>query len=95
MPRFKCNNEGCKGYGEEELIPHVKFVWNDTTQKLEAKEAECKHCHTQRETVREDGPIAVPWFKAENARNYDNKKIKKYDYDREAAQSTTASLPKT
>ncbi len=31
----------------------------------------------------------MPWFKSENGRNYNNKTIKKYDYDHEAAKSTT------
>jgi len=92
MPKFKCENKNCEGYGEEELVPHVKFIWNETTKKLEAKEAACPVCQVQRETVREAGPITLPWFKAENSRNYNNKKIKKYDYDHDAAKSTTTPL---
>ena len=87
MPMFKCNNPLCKDFGEEEFIPHVKFVWNEETKHLEANEAACKECGKQREVVRDKGPIQIPWFKAENSRNYDNKKIKKYDYDREAFKS--------
>ena len=91
MPRFKCINEDCSEVGEE-LIPHVKFVWNEETQKLEAPEAACPVCGVQREVVKEAGPIGVPWFKPENAKNYNNKTVKQYDYDREAAKSTTAPL---
>lgn len=92
MPTFKCNHPECPGYGKEELIPVVKFIWNEDNHKLEAKEAECEYCESQREVVKEPGPIVIPWFKGENAKNHDNKKIKKYDYDHEAANSTTIDL---
>jgi hypothetical protein len=94
MPRFRCINKRCDQFGEEELVPHVKFKWNEEKKTLEAPEAECPSCSYQRETVKEPGPIAIPWFKPENAKNYNNKTIKKYDYDREAAHATTAKLPK-
>ena len=61
-------------------------LWNEKTSKLEAEEAKCVACGNQRETVQEEGPIELPWFKAENARNYNNKTIKKFDYDREAVE---------
>jgi len=92
MPRFKCNNKECSDVGKEELIPHVKFIWNESTQKLEADEAACPSCGRQREVVREAGPIQIPWFKPENAKNYNNKKIKKYDYDKEAVESDKRSV---
>lgn len=91
MPRFKCENEKCSNDAEE-LIPHVKFIFNEKTLKLEAKEAACPECGEQRNVVKEPGPIEMPWFKAENARNYNNKKIKQYDYDRDAAMATRARL---
>jgi len=94
MPKFKCNNSKCPGYRYEELVPHVKFKFNEETKKLEAPEAACPGCSQQRETVREDGPIGVPWFKAENSRNYNNKTIKQYDYDRDAAHATRGKLTK-
>jgi hypothetical protein len=93
MPTFKCNHPECPDYGKEELIPSVKFVWNDESARLEAKEAECAYCKSQREVVKEPGPIAIPWFKPENGKNHNNKTIKKYDYDREAANSTSVKLP--
>jgi len=92
MPTFRCDNDDCPQFGGTELIPHVKFVWNETINKLEAKEAECPNCGRQRETVREDGPIQIPWFKPENAKNHNNKTIKKYDYDHDAAKSTTVDI---
>jgi hypothetical protein len=94
MPEFKCENEECPKCGEVELVPRVKFVWNEATQKLEADEATCDSCGRQRTTIREAGPIQIPWFKPENGKNYNNKKIKKYDYDHEAANAKTASLSK-
>ena len=94
MPEFRCNNEDCSEKGKVELIPRVKFVWNETTQKLEASEAVCSGCGQQRETIRQTGNIQIPWFKPENAKNHNNKTIKKYDYDHEAANQSTAKLPK-
>ena len=93
MPTFKCNNRKCEGHGVEELIPRVKFIWNEGSGKFEADEAACPVCKVQREVVREPGPIVIPWFKPENAKNHDNKTIKKYDYDREAVNNTTTKLP--
>jgi hypothetical protein len=77
MPRFKCNDPECECYGIEELIPHVRFIWNDKTMRLEAEEANCSKCGRQREVVKESGNIVVPYFKAENAKNYQNKTISK------------------
>jgi hypothetical protein len=91
MPRFKCNNPSCTHH-EEELTPHVRFVWNEKTKKLEAEEAVCPVCGEQRDVVKEPGPIEVPWFKPENARNYNNRSIKKYDYDRDTAISTSVKV---
>ena len=93
MPEFRCDNDECPQFGLTELIPHVKFIWNETTGKLEAEEAACDNCGRQRETIREDGPIQIPWFKPENAKNHNNKTITKYDYDHEAANQLTAKLP--
>lgn len=93
MPTFRCNNPLCGDYGKEELIPHVRFIWNEKTKKLEAEEAECLACNEQREVVQEPGPIKIPWFKAENARNYDNKKVKQYDYDRDAVKADSNPVP--
>jgi len=93
MPTFICRHPECPDYLKEELIPTVKFIWNEDTHKLEAKEAKCHYCESQREVVKEPGPIVIPWFKPENGKNHNNKTIKKYDYDREAANNTTVKLP--
>lgn len=77
MPRFKCNDIDCECYGIEELIGSVRFIWSDKNQRLEADEAICKGCGNQRGTVKEKGPIEIPWFKADNARNNQNKHVSK------------------
>lgn len=75
MPKFKCNDIDCDCYGIEELIASVRFTWSDKNQRLEADEAACKGCGNQRDTVKEKGPITIPYFKAENAKNYQNKHV--------------------
>ena len=92
MPTFRCDNKECSQFGNQELIPSVKFIWNEVNVKLEAKEATCPNCGRQREVVRESGPIQIPWFKPENGKNHNNKTIKKYDYDHEAAKSSTVDI---
>ncbi len=84
MPTFKCDDIDCEYYGIEELIAHVRFKYDEITNKLEADEASCKGCGNQRPVVKEKGPITIPYFKGENAKNYQNKKIEtkanKYNY---------------
>ena len=84
MPRLKCNDVDCQGYNVEELIPHIKYLWNPDTGKLEADKAKCPICGKQRDPVKEPGPIVIPWFKAENSKNYQNRKVEgrtnKYNY---------------
>ena len=75
MPRFRCDDIDCECYGIEELIPQVKFIWSDKNKRLEAKEAACSKCGNQRPTVKEPGDIVIPWFKADNARNNQNKHV--------------------
>ena len=77
MPRFICKDVDCECYGITELIGSVRFIWNDKTGRLEADEAICKGCGNQRGTVKEEGPIEIPWFKADNARNNQNKHVSK------------------
>ena len=83
MPRFRCNNPECSNT-KVELIPRVKFTWNNDTQRLEAPEATCPFCGCQRYNIQDEGPIKIPWFKAENAKNYQNKnvekRVKRYNY---------------
>ena len=77
MPRFKCNDIDCECYGIEDLIASVRFKWSNKNQRLEADEAICKGCGNQRDTVKEKGPIVIPWFKADNARNNQNTHVSK------------------
>ncbi len=77
MPSFKCDDPDCEYYGIVELIPHVRFIWNDDNKRLEANEAACPKCGNQRPSVKKEGAIVIPWFKAENARNYQNKAVSK------------------
>ncbi len=77
MPNFKCDDPDCEYYGITELIPNVRFTFNEKTLKLEAPEAECKNCKNQRIVVQKEGPIVIPYFKAENSKNYQNKIISK------------------
>ena len=77
MPHFKCNDVDCECYGIQELIPSVRFTWNEKANRLEAEEAVCKGCGNQRDTVRDPGPYVIPWFKADNARNNQNKHVSK------------------
>lgn len=77
MPRFICNNKNCENTGKTELIAHVRFIWNDDTKRLEAKEATCESCGMQRDVVKEGGNIVIPWFKPDNAKNYQNKTVSK------------------
>ena len=77
MPRFKCNDIDCECYGIEELIAHVRFMWSNENKRLEAEEAVCKGCGNQRAVEQKPGPITMPWLKAENSKNYQNKHVSK------------------
>lgn len=94
MPRFKCINKNCNKFDQVELVPCVKFVFNEKTGKLVADKAVCKECGKMREQLVEEGDINNVWFKPENAKNYNNKKVKRYDFDPAAAKSETVKLSK-
>jgi hypothetical protein len=83
MPRFKCNTKDCPNRDVVELIPRVRYVFDTESRKLVSKEAICKHCGKQREQLLEGSLTQMPWFKAQNDRNYNNKEVKQYDYDKE------------
>lgn len=78
MPRFKCRNKTCSRCDIVELIPTVRFKWNSDTRELETDEAICRECKQVRETLDEGSLTKMPWFKADNDRNNDNKRIRKY-----------------
>lgn len=81
MPKFKCSNKECSNYNKVEHYTSVKYKWNEKTMKLEADESFCSVCGTFREPIKEYDGWSDAWFKAESNRNYDNKVVKKYDYD--------------
>jgi len=78
MPRFKCTNTECDN---EELIPHVRFKWDEKQSKLTSDHDTCPICGSTRDVVKEYDGASNLWFKAENAKNYNNKSVKQYDYD--------------
>jgi hypothetical protein len=80
MPKFQCENEKCVKHTELDHELRVRFVWNPDTQKLESPYDECPVCGWNRKVVKDEG-TGMPWFKSEDARNYNNKKVKKYDSD--------------
>jgi len=82
MPKFQCKNEKCVKHTELDHEPKVRFVWNPDTQKLESPYDICPVCGWDRVVMKaQEGKFEMPWFKSEDARNYNNKKVKKYDSD--------------
>lgn len=92
MPKFICNNEKCDNAGKVEHFTRVKYRWNETTMRLEADESFCSHCGNFREPVKEFEGWTDAWFKAESNRNYNNKVVKKYDYDHDVHKNQTIKL---
>ena len=82
MPKFRCLNKECSEYNVIELIPHVRYKFDKITGKLISDKAICKQCGKEREQLSEGSLTRMPWFKGENDKNHDNKKVKQYDYDR-------------
>ena len=81
MPKFKCENEKCSKFGKVEHFTHVRYRWNEKTLRLEADESFCSECETFRNPIKEYEGWSDAWFKAESNRNYNNKTVKKYDFD--------------
>lgn len=94
MPNFKCLNKDCQNYDKIDLIPNVTFKWNENTQRLESEYDPCPVCGERRVTVKDYEGFTDAWFKAESCRNYNNKVVKKYDYDRDAVGQTNLKLEK-
>jgi RNA polymerase subunit RPABC4/transcription elongation factor Spt4 len=84
MPRFQCSNKKCEKHINIDLIPHVKFIWSSINNRLESDYDQCPVCGSHREIVKEYEGFTKIWFKAENARNYQNKKVinnpRKFNY---------------
>lgn len=83
MPKFKCQNKNCQSFDKEELIPAVTFKWNNAELRFDSDYDNCPQCGERRITVKDYEGFTQAWFKAEGDRNYNNKKIKQYDYDRD------------
>jgi hypothetical protein len=81
MPKFKCTNPKCSKFEKVEHILRLRYVWNPETMRLEAAESFCSECNTFRDPIKEYEGWSDSWFKAESNRNYNNKSVKKYDYD--------------
>ena len=81
MPKFKCENIECIKHTEIEDIRKVRFTWNPKTMRLESEHDICPECGSYRNVVKEEGGFTNMWFKSEDSRNYNNKTVKKYDYD--------------
>ena len=94
MPKFKCQNEKCSNFDKEEYYPKVRYKFNEQTERLECDESFCGSCGDYRETIKDyEGPSNI-WFKGEKDRNYNNKSVKKYDYDEKAFNNQTATISK-
>jgi len=81
MPKFRCTNSECVKHTELDYYPKVRFLWNATSEKLESSYDECPVCGAHREVFKEEKGFTNAWYKSENARNYNNKAVKKFDYD--------------
>jgi hypothetical protein len=62
--------------------------------RLEADENFCPVCKQFRDPEKEYTGWNNAWFKAESNRNYNNKSIAQYDYDRSVRDTQTVELPK-
>lgn len=78
MPKFKCENKECIKHTELDHELKVRFVWNTDTQRLESEYDKCPVCSSHRNVVKDEN-TGMPWFKSEDSRNYNNKKVKKTD----------------
>ncbi len=81
MPKFKCLNEKCETFNKEEYYPRVCYTWNSVLMRMECEHSFCPVCGEFREPIKEYAGFTEAWFKAESSRNYNNKTVKKYDYD--------------
>jgi len=92
MPKFKCENPQCIKHTEVDHEPSVRFTWNPETMRLESPYDTCPECGSHRNVVKKEGPITMPWFKSEDSRNYNNKKVKKYENEYNPADDKAVAL---
>lgn len=92
MPKFICKNKECSNYNVVETYQRVTYKWNPELMRLEAEESFCPVCGQFRQPEKEYEGFTEAWFKAESNRNYNNKQVAKYDYDRNVEQSPTFKI---
>lgn len=94
MPNFKCQNKECELFDKDNYQPTVRFKWNPENQRFESNYSFCPSCKSFIDPEKEYEGFTNAWFKGENDRNYDNKRVKKYDFDRDAANLSNAKIAK-
>jgi hypothetical protein len=92
MPKFKCENQKCSNFGIVEHYTNVSYKWNPETMRLEADQSFCPVCGEFRKPIKEYEGWSDAWFKAESNRNYNNKKIARYDYDHSVEKEQTIKI---
>lgn len=93
MPRFKCQNEQCSNFDKEpEFYPRINYIWNSGLLRFECEHSFCPVCGEFREPIKEYAGFTEAWFKAESNRNYNNKTVKQYDWDRNVIKNTTVEV---
>lgn len=94
MPRFKCLNEKCENFNVEEYHPRITYTWNEKLMRFECEYSFCPVCGEFREPIKEYAGFTEAWFKAESCRNYNNKEVKKVDWDHDSIKETNLKLSK-
>lgn len=92
MPIFKCENAECIKHTEVDDEPVVRFTWSSENMRLESPYDKCPVCGSHRNVIKKEGVITMPWFKSEDSRNYDNKKIKRYENEYNPADDKPVAL---
>lgn len=92
MAKFICHNPECSNNGIVEHYTRISYKWNVSTMRLEAEESFCPVCGEFRHPEKEYEGFTEAWFKAESNRNYDNKKVKQYDYDHNVAKEQVLEI---
>lgn len=93
MSKFICQNKNCSNFNKVESFQKLRYEWNPKTMRLEADESFCSVCKEYRNPEKEGKGWTNAWFKAESNRNYDNKKVKQFDYDRSYTNTQTIKIP--
>lgn len=94
MPSFKCQNENCQKFDKIDLVPAVTFKWDEQSQTLKSDCDPCPVCGQTRVTVKDYEGFTEAWFKAESCRNYNNKKVKQFDYNKDAVAANNLKISK-